>query len=251
MARSHRPILLVVGAVALIALCYAISPPIAQDPRYHVFADRRTLFGIPNFWNVASNLPFFLVALYGARVLRGATFQGAWERIAYGVLLAGTAAVGLGSIYYHLHPNDARLFWDRLPMTVVFTSIVASVIGDRVGGRAGKALLGPLLLFGAASVVYWRLSGDLRLYAIVQFGSAVAVPLLLLLFPPRYSGAPWLWAAVALYGAAKIAELVDGHPWKHVAAAAALLCYVISVQRRRPIAQMALTADGVLEGVTQ
>lgn len=30
----------------------------------------------------------------------------------------GVAAVGFGSSYYHLEPNDARLVWDRLPVSI-------------------------------------------------------------------------------------------------------------------------------------
>lgn len=29
----------------------------------------------------------------------------------------GVAAVAIGSSYYHLKPNDARLVWDRLPVS--------------------------------------------------------------------------------------------------------------------------------------
>ena len=95
--------------------------------------DGRTLHGVPNFWNVISNIPFFLVALYGIKALRSrAAFVEPWERTAYCILLAGTAAVGVGSTYYHLQPDNARLVWDRLPMTVVFTSLVAVTIGERI-----------------------------------------------------------------------------------------------------------------------
>ena len=37
----------------------------AQDPGYHDFADGRTILGVPNFWNVVSNLPFLLTGLLG------------------------------------------------------------------------------------------------------------------------------------------------------------------------------------------
>ena len=33
--------------------------PLAQDLEYHDFGDQRMIFGIPNFWNVMSNLPLF------------------------------------------------------------------------------------------------------------------------------------------------------------------------------------------------
>jgi ceramidase len=266
MSTSPLRITVIVGAAALIAVSYAASPPIPQDPRYHVFADSRTLLGVPNFWNVISNVPFFLVALYGVRTLRQRSlFVDPWERSAFAVLLAGTVAVGLGSIYYHLRPGDTRLFWDRLPMTVVFTSLLAITIGERIGAQAGKSLLAPLLLLGLGSVVYWRLTADLRPYAVIQFGSMATVLLLLVLWPPRYTGAQWIWGTALLYLLAKLAEFFDcqiasvialgGHPLKHIAAAAALLLFVIGVERRSlPRSQPEspqLTVVPVPEGVHQ
>jgi len=246
MATSYRRLAMIIGVASLLAVSVAVLPPIAQDPHYHAFADGRTLRGVPNFWNVISNLPFFLVALYGIRALRSRTaFVEPWERIAYAVLLTGTAAVGVGSTYYHLQPDNARLVWDRLPMTVVFVSLVAVTIGERISMKAGRLLLLPMILLGFGSVLYWRSSGDLRLYCLVQFGSILTVPLILALFPPRYSAAGRMWFVVVLYAFAKIAELLDheiaavvatgGHPWKHFAAAAAILLYVRAVVCRRPL----------------
>lgn len=237
---------MIAGAALLLAIGLAAIPPIAQDPSYHAFADVRTLLGVPNFWNAISNLPFLAVALYGAKTLRSHTaFVEPWERVAYGALLTGTAAVAVGSTYYHLHPDNARLFWDRLPMTVVFMSLVAATIGERIGMQAGKRWLLPLIVLGFGSVLYWHSSGDLRVYGAVQFGSLLAVPLMLALFPPQYSGAGRMWWVVILYVFAKIAECLDrqiaavvatgGHPWKHLAAAGAMLLYVHAVSCRRPL----------------
>jgi hypothetical protein len=47
-----------------------LLPPIPQDQSYHQFADQRTIFGIPNFWNVVSNLPFLAVGAAGLRRFR-------------------------------------------------------------------------------------------------------------------------------------------------------------------------------------
>jgi hypothetical protein len=182
-----------------------------------------------------------------------AAFSERWERVAYGVLLAGTTAVGAGSAYYHLHPDNAHLFWDRLPMTVVFMSLVAATIGERVDMNAGKLLLLPLILLGLGAVLHWRYTGDLRLYVVVQFGSMLAVPILLAFFPPRYSGAGWMWCTVGLYALAKFVELLDreiasvvatgGHPWKHVAAAGAIFVYARAVARRRPCGNIRQSRD--------
>src|SRR6516225_2480418 len=37
----------------------------SDSQTYHQFADQRELFGIPNFWNVISNLPFVAVGAVG------------------------------------------------------------------------------------------------------------------------------------------------------------------------------------------
>ena len=51
------------GIIALgVVFCL---PPIPQDSDYHGFADDRTMLGVPNFLNVASNLPFLVVGALG------------------------------------------------------------------------------------------------------------------------------------------------------------------------------------------
>jgi hypothetical protein len=237
---------LIAGLSALALMGLLLLPPISQDPLYHSFTDQRTFWGVPNFLNVVSNLPFLLVALWGFRAFRSPTsFLQSWERIAYGVLLAGVALVALGSSYYHLRPSDDTLFWDRLPMTIVFMSLLATTIGERVSPIGGRLLLLPLLMAGAAAVLYWRFSGDLRLYVAVQFFPMLALPLMILLLPARYSDTVGILAMIGFYAVAKILELLDhqigavlttgGHPWKHVAGAVAMLCYTNTVARRRPL----------------
>jgi hypothetical protein len=44
-----------------------LLPTISQDQSYHQFADQRNLLGVPNFWNVVSNLPFIAVGAAGLR----------------------------------------------------------------------------------------------------------------------------------------------------------------------------------------
>jgi hypothetical protein len=236
---------LIVGlAIAACAVIFFL-PPLSQDPSYHAFADHTPLWGLPNFWNVVSNLAFLAAAIWGLSALRSpASFLESWERVAYAILLTGVALVAFGSSYYHAWPDNATLFWDRLPMTIVFMSLLATTVGERVDMRAGRLLLFPLLAVGVSSVIYWRISGDLRPYVMVQFYPMVALPLMLLLFPPKYSGTGGIVAMICLYGLAKIFEIFDrqigailpagGHPWKHAAGAAAMICYVTTVARRRP-----------------
>lgn len=38
---------------------------IYKEQAYHNFIDKTMIMGIPNFWNVISNLPFLIVGLFG------------------------------------------------------------------------------------------------------------------------------------------------------------------------------------------
>lgn len=217
-------------------------------------ADQRTFLGVPNFFNVLSNLPFLFVGLLGlAAVFRrgeeGATpFRDRRERWPYVVLFAGITLAAFGSAYYHLYTNNARLVWDRLPMTFGFMGLLAALLAERVSLRVGRLLLGPLLLLGVGSVVYWHWSelhgvGDLRPYILVQFGSLVVVLLLLILYPARYPGAGYLFTGLGLYAGAKWLEVADarifalghivsGHTLKHLAAAGGAACLVAMLRTR-------------------
>ena len=66
--RSH-PLAFLFGLAAVSLLGLLFVPPIPQPQIYHRFADQRTLLGIPNFWNVVSNLPFILVGALGPAIL--------------------------------------------------------------------------------------------------------------------------------------------------------------------------------------
>lgn len=225
------------GAAALSLAGLLILPPIAQDHAYHHFADQRSLFAIPNFCNVVSNIPFVLVGAAGL-CLRAST---SIRAIFLGILLTG-----FGSAYYHWNPNDAALFWDRLPMALAFMAILANAIDERVDAKTGAVLLWPLLALGIASLLVWRATGDLRLYAWVQFFPILILPLLFWLYRPKYTGtANWLVAG-ALYVVAKVLEFLDGpvmaagnilsgHTLKHLVAAAACLVILRNFQTRRPL----------------
>ncbi len=244
--------LALLAAVAVIgAVLFAIlsGGPIRQDPKYHDFADRRTFLGVPHLFNVLSNAPFLLVGVLGiVRVVRRRdAFREPAEAYSYFVFFVGIGLTAFGSGYYHLDPTDARLVWDRLPIAMAFMALFAGVIGERAGVRLGLALLGPLMALGLASVFYWTHTDDLRPYYFVQGYPMLAIPLLLLLFPPRYTRGTDLLVAVAWYAAAKVCELYDreiycllgevvsGHTIKHLLSAAGAFWVLRMLWLRRPI----------------
>ena len=118
------------------------------------------------------------------------------------LFFAAIAATAFGSAWYHAAPDDASLFWDRLPMTVAFSSLVAAVLSERVDARAGRRMLVPLVGAGLAAILAWRFLGDLRPYIFLQAFSILVVLAALLFFPSRYPHGRWLAGLVAGYAAA-------------------------------------------------
>ena len=238
-AKTNRGVVIFEGLMAASLVALLLLPPIPQDQGYHDFADQRTLLGVPNFWNVVSNIPFIVIGALGLRQSR--------HDPAIILLFLGILLTGFGSSYYHLDPSDRTLFWDRLPMAISFMAILAITVEERVNARAGAVLLWPLIAIGVLSLLLWRWTGDLRLYVWVQFFPCLALPLIFLAFPPKYSGTFYWLIAAALYALAKLFEFYDraiysagtilsGHTLKHLAAAAACVAVLRYFQKRQPIA---------------
>jgi hypothetical protein len=248
--------LLLIGGVTLAAIiAIALVPRVPQSEAYHSFADQRTLLGVRNLLNVLSNLAFLLVGiaglLYVARPNSQSSFYQPSERVPYLVFFLGVTLTCFGSAYYHLSPNNDRLVWDRLPMTIAFMSLLSAAIAERISRKAGLVLLLPLLLIGMASVIYWHLSeqsgnGDLRPYILVQFYSALVIVLVVGMFPPRYIDAGELVIALILYALSKVLEsldsqvfgfgrIVSGHTLKHLTAALSVWFILHMLRNRTPI----------------
>ncbi len=233
LTQSHKVLLTFVMAAAAIGGLLLVDP-IPQNPDYHRFADARRLFGVPNFWNVASNLPFLFAG--GLGLLQVRRIASADLATHYRVFSAAIALIALGSAWFHLSPSTPTLVWDRLPMTVAFMSLLSAVIADRISWVVGRALLWPLVVVGIASIAWWLRTetagaGDLRPYALVQFLPMLLIPLMLLMWRGEGLSSRWLWMAFGAYALAKVAEQLDapifaaigmsGHALKHLLAALA------------------------------
>lgn len=224
-----------------------ILPPVAQPLSYHHFADSRRIWGIPNFFNVVTNLPFSVIGLIGLyEAIKAQVRLGI--RITYIMLFMGVALTAFGSAYYHCQPNNDTLIWDRLPLTIVFMSLLSAIISEIWNPRLGIGLLIPLVSLGIGSVWWWHLTesrgqGDLRPYLFIQFYPILFIPLLLLLFyrpelKPNIHILAWV---VVWYVIAKIFEQFDepiyrflpisGHSLKHLAAGVSTWYFVLLVRR--------------------
>ena len=235
------PLLFLLGVSVPVFWWLISQSPLAQPQHYHHYADERTLLGIPFFWNVASNVPFAVIGLFGLWWLTRPGAEGKFiddrERRAYLLFFAAEFLTCFGSAYYHAAPSNSTLVWDRVVFVVMLTSFFTIVVTEFVSPRFGNGMLLPFTALGIGSVLYWAWTeshggGDLRPYAAVQFYPMILIPLIMLLFRGRYGSGRLFFVAWALYGVAKVFELQDaevyraigfwsGHTLKHLVAAAA------------------------------
>lgn len=213
------------AAILAAAICVVVLGPIERGPGFHEYADQRRWLGIPHAGDVLSNLPFVIV---GVRWLRHVP-----------VLALAVAWIGVGSAIYHWAPGDTTLSLDWAPIGVTLMLVLAAVIHDRIGRRAGHLAQGTGPLAAVLAVGYWLATGgttdagNMAPYVALQL-LGVALPPLLALIAPGRIAAGYLLAAVACFIVARIvgtfdAQLlgaigVSGHSLKHLAAAAAAAC---------------------------
>lgn len=232
---SARLIVLIVTVIGAIVVTATLKP-IPQPLAYHQFADARQMFGTPRAFDVLSNLPFVFAGLVGVYLCCGNARRALDPDVlaAYATMFTGLLLTGFGSAYYHLAPDNYRLVWDRLPMTLVMAGFLSVLIMDRTKLRVPWIL--PLLaVLGIGSVLNWRWSevhghGDLRWYALFQALAILTGLLLLIMFRAnKPEGTGVLVIAISANVAAKIFELLDkpiyhlggivsGHTLKHLSA---------------------------------
>jgi hypothetical protein len=242
---SHWRHALLSSIVIAFAAYMASLPPLPQDIGYHNFADTRRLLSVPNFFDVFSNILFLLIGLAGVIVCCVRPIGR--SRAAWFTLFLGVALVSFGSAWYHWHPTNDSLIWDRLPMTIGFMGLFVALLGEYVGERFGATLLIPALMVGVASVLYWQRFDDLRIYYYVQLAPLLLIPVVMLLFRPAHSHQCLLVLALGCYLLAKISESVDqqlfaisaqsisGHTLKHILAALGCFSLLVMVAVREPL----------------
>lgn len=256
MSKRNRLILIAVASMALAIAITIVLPPIPQPQWYHDFADQRAFLGIPNFLDVASNVAFLVIA---AIALAGfaqdrIAFADPAERWPYIIFFLGILFTAFTSAWYHLAPADHRLAGDRLTLSLAIMGWVAAQVQERISLHAGRAALFVLVVAGPASVIYWIAgegtgTGDLRAYAFLHFFPLLLIPLLLKLFPPRYSRGHDVLYVLGLYALALLAEWLDraiflltgfisGHTLKHLIAAFAAYRVLVMLKKRRPLIPM-------------
>lgn len=214
-----------------------------QDPAaYFNFADQRMYLGIPNFADVASNLLFIYVGLWGML----SVFSSLWLHRPKSIMVSlffvnlSVFLIGWGSSVFHMSPNSLTLFWDRAPMAAMFMALLVLILSDRAPSSWWQFLLLPMMAGGVWAA--WEGSHglqDIRYYILVQFG-AILLGLIFLIFRrAMFLNNSLMYAAFIFYAVAKFFEVADhsilsawdvsGHTLKHIIAAFSVLLVNLAV----------------------
>jgi hypothetical protein len=213
--------------------------PITQLAHYHEFANQVTFMGLPRAADVLSNLGFALVAMWGMLKLWPIRDHQHIQagRHGYVLFLFGLLLTVLGSSFYHLAPDNARLVWDRLPIALACAGLLAAVRAENVPNARSSIDAILLGLFAIVSVAWWRITdvyanGDLRLYLLLQGLPLILIPMWQSIYRAPLMDRLAFGFALLLYIVAKGAEIMDhqlftsfgvisGHTLKHLLAGGA------------------------------
>jgi hypothetical protein len=123
-------------------------------------------------------------------------------------------------------------------------ALFSIVVSEFVNVKIGQQLLIPALLLGLASIIYWIVFNDLRVYILVQFYPIVAILIMLLFFKSKYNLTIGYWVLLIAYIVAKFLEhfdyqvlhflkVISGHTLKHIVAAVGIYILLITYKKRK------------------
>ncbi len=238
-------------AIALAFFAFWHLLPEYDPPAFFAFADHSVFVGVPHAGDVLSNLAFLFAGFFGLWILAkkpsdipsAKLTEKSTDKLIYkpplapqikhlGKLLAWASILTcFGSAYFHWDPTPERLFWDRLPMTLGFSSIAALLVSDRIELNLGKQLAMLLMPAGFLTVIGLKFGWiNLRPYLVLQFGTLALIAIIAIFKKPGVLSNPSTLGALALYLLARKFESLDilvfnrlgvvsGHTLKHIAAA--------------------------------
>jgi len=243
-----------ISITVFILIALIIYGPLTTPARYTILADQRSWLGIPNAWNVLSNIPFVLIGIWGLWSLlkpESIYFNDQKEKLFYVLFFIGVFFVSILSSYYHWMPNNYRLMWDRFPIAFAVSAVVIAIMSERINLAFGRLIIWPFLLLALFSVYYWYYTitlgrEDLRIYSfILIFLPITLMPLVLLLFKSPYTQTRYIWFALITFILARISEAYDfiiynftqhaisGHSLKHLLLALSCLLILIYLIKRK------------------
>ncbi|MEK9931634.1 MAG: hypothetical protein VW557_12925 [Rhodospirillaceae bacterium] len=235
-------------------MLFLFAGPIRLPEDYHNFADQRSVFLIPNFLDVVSNVPFAVLGIYGfcylARKKRGTYPRDFIAKLPFLGFFLAIIFVMLGSGYYHWAPADGPLLYDRVPIVIAFMCLFSGFLSDRLNSVSFVLWGMPCLIVLSLCSLGWDLfhaakGGDLIFYLFVQVCPIVILPIICRLYSRgRLTTEKHLWQMIGWYVLAKFFEYFDpqifsltletlsGRTLKHLAASMAVLSVICMLKEK-------------------
>ncbi|KAE9609330.1 hypothetical protein Lal_00020427 [Lupinus albus] len=211
--RKWKTSFTIYGVAFLCCICFLFfAPIISRFPNHHYFVDMRNLFGVPNTLNVITNFPFLVVGVLGfVLTLDGSFFNisSRGEVCGWVLFYGGIAGVAFGSAYYHLRPDDDRVLWDTLPMMVALSSLLSSLVAERLSQRFGLCCLIALIFSAFLCVAYERIYNDIRFCMMFQLMLPLAIPVIAFLCRSKYTHSRYWFLSTGIYLLAKFEGATD------------------------------------------
>ncbi len=181
--------------LALLHIIYLLPKDLLTLP-ISPYIHQKYIWFIPNGLNVLSA---FLIVGIGGYWLRWIHTQHSpfindrahcYELRIYSLFFALTILYGLGSIYFHITPNQASSFWLYLPANMTMMCFIAIIIADRINLRLGLHSCVPFVFLGMITVLYSRISQlhgieDLRWPLLTYYLPSLITAAMILVYPKR------------------------------------------------------------------
>eukprot|EP00762_Andalucia_godoyi_P002266 ANDGO_07585.mRNA.1 hypothetical protein len=181
------------------------------------FADHRSLWLIPNFLNVTSNIVFLIVGFWGLRFLLFPGYEWEWsrafvhsqERVLFILMYGCVFLSGVVFALYGYHPTPASYCWTRIILGCCESCYLSVLISERISARFGSLMLAPLLMASFATSFYALSMNSLEPYFVTQMFFAVSTAILMLSRDSKYTEQFRMWAAVGWFIMMKVCEILD------------------------------------------
>jgi len=191
---------------------------------YHDFADKRTIYGIPNMMNVVSNIFVLIPILYLLR-----------KQSRVSLLVCIILLQRLTSVYYQLSPSDDRLVWDMIFIATGISVVLSMFI------HVQYIII--LYIICIISIIYWKITHNFIPYIISIY--CIPIYLILTCHNKKICNIVYILVFVSIlkllfeYSDSYIYQLtnkrISGHSLKHVTTSIELSLVIIILLRLKKL----------------
>lgn len=222
----------------------------------HNYIDKRSIHNINYFFHVITSIPYAVVGITGIYIIfinrnDNNIFHHTNETIIWYVFYLATILTTIGSIYYHLAPNNERIIWDHIPGIIMLSCLFSYIIFNATTNKLSIISLPITITIGTTIIILWGSglssgSGNMLYYISFQVLIIMMMILITKMFENFYEGKKYIfwiivwyilsiifkWFDAVLY--IVLSRTISGHSLHHLALAISMYYVMIYILRRSP-----------------